>query len=173
MIIGLVGKKQVGKDTVANYLVQHYGFLKHAFAAPLKDACKILFLLEPRQMNDNRLKEKKDLRWGKSPREIMQLVGTDLFRDHVDVNFWVRHMEIWIDEHPNENIVVSDVRFQNEANLIKKKGGILWSIERNTLLNDDHKSETQKIDPVDNILFNNLGVTELYRQIDLSIKNLS
>lgn len=173
MLIGLVGKKQVGKDTVANYLVNHYGFIKHAFAAPLKAACEALFLLEPRQLHDNRLKEKLDARWDRSPRQMMQLVGTDLFRRHVDRDFWVKHMDLWLDAHATDLVVVSDVRFQNEADLIKRRGGFLWRVERETPHQDAHESETQDIRHVDLLLDNSRSVTDLHHQIDLSIRNLS
>lgn len=173
MLIGLVGKKQVGKDTVANYLVHHYGFIKHAFAAPLKAACEVLFLLEPRHLNDNRLKEKTDARWDKTPRQMMQLVGTDLFRKHVDRDFWVKHMDLWLDAHHSDLVVISDVRFQNEADLIKKRGGLLWRVEREMPYHDAHESETQEIRNVDLNLDNNRSVNDLYHQIDLSIRNTS
>lgn len=171
MIIGLVGKKQVGKDTVAQYLVNYYDFIQHAYAAPLKKACQVLFLLESEQLHVNRLKEQTDPRWGKTPREMMQLVGTDLFRQHVDQDFWVKHMEHWLNEHTdkNKNIVISDVRFQNEADLIRKKGGVLWLIERDTVFHDNHQSETQHIHHIDTTIVNNTSLDDLYTQINIAL----
>ena len=40
MIIGIVGNKNVGKDTLADYLVKEKGFIKYAFADPLKEGLK-------------------------------------------------------------------------------------------------------------------------------------
>jgi hypothetical protein len=171
MIIGLVGKKQVGKDTVAQYLVHYYDFIQHAFAAPLKKACQVLFLLESEQLHVNRLKEQEDPRWGKSPRQMMQLVGTDLFRQHVDQDFWVKHMEYWLDKHmtTDTNIVISDVRFQNEADLIRQKGGVLWMIKRDTFEQDVHESETQHIHPIDTTLTNTTSLDDLYTQVNIAL----
>ena len=45
MIIGLSGYAQVGKDTVANYLVENYGFVKVSFADPIREA---LYKLDPK-----------------------------------------------------------------------------------------------------------------------------
>ena len=38
-IIGILGNKRVGKDTVADYLVKNYGFIKYNFADPIKEIC--------------------------------------------------------------------------------------------------------------------------------------
>ena len=70
-LIACCGKKQVGKNTFAD---ECKGFIQYAFAKPLKDTCKVLFLLSDEQLYGN-LKEIQDKRWGKSPREIMQQFG--------------------------------------------------------------------------------------------------
>jgi len=41
LVIGLCGRKRVGKDTVAEYLKKQFGFTQYAFADPLKEACKV------------------------------------------------------------------------------------------------------------------------------------
>jgi len=43
MIIGLIGNKRVGKDTVADYICEKFQFKKYAFADGVKDTCKVLF----------------------------------------------------------------------------------------------------------------------------------
>jgi hypothetical protein len=166
VLIGLVGKKQVGKDTVAMYLKKRYQFINHAFADPLKEACQVLFMLNESQLNDNRLKERTDPRWDKTPRQMMQLVGTDLFRNHVDKDFWIKHMEFWIEMHPEESIIISDVRFQNEADLIKERGGYLWKIDRTTAFSDHHESENQQIKGIDFNIYNETSLDDLYQEID-------
>jgi hypothetical protein len=167
MIIGLIGKKQVGKDTVADYLIRNHGFIKYAYADPLKAACKILFLLSDEQLHNNKLKETVDPRWGMTPRQIFQLVGTDLFRKHVDSEFWVRHFEMWVRQQPRDtNIVISDVRFQNEANIIKKNSGMLIHLRRSNNYVDTHSSEQQDIRGADYTIDNNSSPETLYKQIE-------
>ena len=43
MIIGIYGKKRSGKDTIANFLCEKYGFIKYGFGDPIKDIAKIMF----------------------------------------------------------------------------------------------------------------------------------
>ena len=170
MIIGLIGYKGSGKDVMADYLVSHYNFEKMAFADPLKDICRILFDLSETQLTDRKLKEQKIEFWSLSPREILQKVGTDLFRKHFDTEFWVKLMENKIyqklEKNPNLNIVCSDVRFQNEANLIQKLGGKIVYIDRFDCPNDSHESEQALINNVDYNISNKTTLQDYYAKID-------
>ena len=73
--VGILGKKGSGKDTLADYLVEHNGFIKYSFADPVKNIVNILFNLSDTQVNGY-LKETVDERWGLSPRVILQRFGT-------------------------------------------------------------------------------------------------
>ena len=86
MLVGLSGLKGSGKDTCADYLVKNHGFIKVAFADPLKDALKVLFMFTNDQLNGTiEQKEAPDNRWfGCSTRTAMQFVGTELLRDQLD-----------------------------------------------------------------------------------------
>jgi len=169
MIIGLVGKKFSGKDTLADYLVKKYGFIKYAFAKPLKEACKILFITSDDQLNRPDLKEVVDKRWNMTPREMMQYVGTDVIRNNIDPNFWIKHFEYWFEENKNNNIIVTDIRFLNELMAIKKVGGITIKICRDTIsITDSHISEieTDTLTDVDHVIFNNSTKVDLYNTIE-------
>lgn len=155
MLIGLIGKKSSGKDTFGNILIEYYGFTKRAFADPLKDCCQLLFHLTDEQLNDEKLKETIDTKWQMTPRQIMQKVGTDLFRNNFDSDFWLKLFENWYDQHKDINIVCTDIRFQNEANLIQKLGGIIIKINRSTTINDSHESEKLDIKTYDFEINNN------------------
>ena len=50
-LIGLLGRKQSGKDTLGNYLVDKYNYKRYAFADPIKDILKIMFDLSDKQLN--------------------------------------------------------------------------------------------------------------------------
>ena len=50
MIIGIIGKKGYGKDTLGDYLVENYNFIKYNFADPVKDISKIIFNLNYEQL---------------------------------------------------------------------------------------------------------------------------
>ena len=77
MIIGLVGKKHVGKDLTASFFESN-GFTKLTFATTLKESVKILFNWTDKQVNED--KELIDPNWDIAPREILQLLGTDFLR---------------------------------------------------------------------------------------------
>jgi dephospho-CoA kinase len=122
MIIGVVGHKFSGKDTFADYICLHNGFHKKAFASGLKKVCMAAFHLREDELNDPKKKETTNDFWGKSPRELMQIVGTDLFRNHFDKEIWTKNMYLELKESRCENIVVSDVRFENEMQFLLDYG---------------------------------------------------
>ena len=171
IIIGLVGRKQVGKDTVANYLQKRHGFKQYAFASPLKKACQVLYQLTEEQVTSNSLKEVVDTRWGKTPRQIMQYIGTDIFRTHVDPDFWIRHFRVWLADQGRCNIVVSDCRFQNEVDAVRDAGGIILHIRRNNNhhhgTTDGHASEQDhNIQNISYTVYNNGTLDSLYAHIE-------
>jgi dephospho-CoA kinase len=180
-IIGITGKKGSGKDTIGNYLVDNHGFKRLAFADTLKDVCKLVFGLDHDQLYRPELKEVKDSYWEHSPREILQTVGTDLFRDtlsekleNMDQNIWIRSLEKKIMKNIDEGntkFVITDVRFKNEYEFIKKYNGIVWSITRNidNNNNDNHKSENELKEyelEYDNIFVNNKKLVDLYLDVE-------
>jgi hypothetical protein len=139
MLIGLHGKAQSGKTTVANFLKNHYFFVEISFAAPIKALVRELFDMSRDQVEGN-LKEKIDKRYGFSPRWLLQHLGTNVFR--------VLYPEIWIDyamrtyrETEGLSSVISDVRFKNEKEAIEKEGGVVWKIIR-----EDHHGASSGIE---------------------------
>lgn len=147
MIIGLIGYKNSGKDTLADYLVAKHHFKKHAFADPVKKVCKIMFHLEQEQLDDPKKKEVVDERWGMTPRQMMQKVGTDMVRCMLGNDFWVKNMDMMVRQQDSHSkIVVSDVRFQNEAKWVKQNDGILIRIvDKQSDHHDTHLSETEQL----------------------------
>jgi len=178
-LIGICGKKGVGKDTVADYLVQRHEFHKDAFAAPLKKACSEIFGIPLVHFYDEKIKEEVDPFWEKSPRCLMQEVGTDLFRNHYDPTIWLRSMEKRLDEYEkvNKNICVCDVRFPNEALCLLQRGGTLVYIDRPSATTpyeeDQHSSETsvEYVRPMATIVLNNDGsIQDLLDQTEALLK---
>lgn len=139
-IIGIHGLAGAGKDTVADYLVEQYDFEKIAFAQPIKDAAQIIFGLYPEVFIDRELKERVIPWLGKSPRQIAQLIGTEFGRQHFGDDIWIKvakqRIDAWREEvvdqtfHPLCGIVITDVRFENEAAFVRAEGGVVWHIHR-------------------------------------------
>jgi hypothetical protein len=103
----------------------------------LKRACAAIFGFTDEQLN-GALKEVPDVRWGVSPRQVMQRFGTDLMRKYANLvvpiknpeDIWLVVMSKQIAAIDTKHIVISDVRFQNEANQVREFGGTLVRIER-------------------------------------------
>ncbi len=135
-IIGLTGRAGAGKDTVADCLVQHHGYAKHAFADPFKRFCQEVFGFTREQLwGPSELRNAPDPRWdGLTPRRALQQLGTEWGRAmHPDL--WVRSLLFaWmrnrVERRESEFWVVPDVRFKNELQLIRDSGGVVWKIIR-------------------------------------------
>lgn len=136
MILGLSGWARVGKDTVADVLVNDYGFVKLSFATPMREA---LYRLNPKidvaDMQGVQLATAVDgLGWenlkADSPdiRPLMQRLGTEVGRNMFGENFWVDLAMKEAEKY--EDVVFADCRFQNEADAIRNAGGSIWRIER-------------------------------------------
>ena len=129
MLIGLSGKAGSGKDTVADYLVEKHGFVKLAFAAPLKQGMKHLFGFSEEQLNDPTLKETVDEKWNKTPRQLMQWLGTDILRANIRQDFFILQVQDAI-KKIGGNIVICDARFKDECDMIWDMGGQMIRISR-------------------------------------------
>src|SRR5574344_1093884 len=158
MLIGFSGKKGSGKSYFADYLVNNKLFIKLSFASPLKEITKILFNLSDEDVKDPIKKELINPKFNASPRELMQWLGTDIMREEFNKKFNYSG-SIWIDSvkdkvktllDNNKDVVIDDVRFQNEVDMIHSLGGIIINLRNdsdNTLNNStsNHSSENQKL----------------------------
>jgi len=140
-LIGLIGRARSGKDTVAGYLARRHMFAHIAFADPVKEMLEVAFGDLFRDGD-----REKPIDWlGKSPRQLMQTLGTEWGRNQVHPELWVMLAEQKVKNAVEFNLplVISDVRFYNEANMILKHGGELWFVSRNTSEQvNPHSSET-------------------------------
>jgi hypothetical protein len=171
MIIGLTGYAQSGKDTVAKILVENYGYTRVAFADKIRE-----FLYETNPMYDSIagepvfVKTKVDRDgWENAKqsahiRRLLQNSGVAARKVFGD-SFWVHEaMKTMLnDPRPDMNYVITDVRFLNEADMIRANNGQIWRIKRigiNPV--NSHVSESQMDDyPVDQIFTNNSTVEDL------------
>jgi hypothetical protein len=141
VVIGLVGKAGHGKDSIGDVLEQQYGFNRYAMAKPLKDAIEILFGFTENQLYGSK-KEVVDPRWGVSPRRVLQFFGTEICRNMfpklmptIKDRFWINHLlhhvaQLHEEYEDNYSLVVTDIRFINEAEVIQELNGILIKVIR-------------------------------------------
>lgn len=127
MIIGFGFQKQTGKDTCCEYLRARHGFEQLSFAEPLKE---ILGILIGRDLVPD--KQLHIVPYGKTVRELLQLIGTELFRDHLSKDVWCHVMRRRLTDlkYQGKYVCISDVRFQNELDLIHELGGATVRVHR-------------------------------------------
>lgn len=173
MIIGLSGYARSGKDTTADHLVDKYEFTRHSFAAPMKEA---MYRLNPVVFSDSigefRYKNLVDV-YGLDKakddypeiRRLLQVFGTEVGRDMFGSNFWV---DLTLNSLSGGSAVISDVRFKNEADAIRKAGGQVWRINRSGIGPvTNHSSEIDLDDyDFDHVINNDLDVVHLNKVID-------
>lgn len=167
MIIGLAGPARAGKDIVASYLVNHFFSTRIAFADPLKDALNVMCHWRPNQWHDRGWKEESH-QFARTPRVLMQTLG-DWGRD-VQEDFWIRLLEERVrlmTSGDDSNVVIPDVRFENEAQWVRSHGGSVWHISRAEVPPvAAHCSENGvRIASGDEIIPNNGTIPELFYRV--------
>lgn len=183
-LIGLAGYAGAGKDTVADYLVQQYNFEQYAFAQPIKEGLKAMFGLTDQHFNDRSLKEYPVEPYGVSPRQMAQWLGTEFGRHLIGQNVWIQaaqgrwdamHFEIaeTFDRLP-AGLVVSDVRFEDEARWVRENGGEIWLIYRpNKSAVAEHISENGfDLEPNDRIIPNMKTIDDLHKTVDFIMEQM-
>jgi len=140
MLIGLLGRIGSGKGTVADELVNNYGFRQDSYAYSLKDMTALLFnwdraMLEGDTMESRSSREQIDEWWSDqleipefTPRLALQLIGTDVFRNNFHKDIWM--LSVMARYKEGDNVVISDCRFPNEVQAIRDLGGRIIQVER-------------------------------------------
>lgn len=164
IVVGICGAKFHGKDTAAAVLIERHGFVKVAFADGLKQ-CMAHVLRTPIQyFEDPALKETIHEPSGKTYRQWLQVAGTDWFRT-LWTDVWVNWWSNEIVEKCHNKIVVTDLRFPNELEAVRR-------FDRNTVIRivnpnvapsgDSHASEMhQAAFAVDKEILNNGTIDRL------------
>ena len=137
-VSGLIGS---GKDTIADYLTTHHGFRRLSWASSLKDAVSVVFgwdrtLLDGVTRSSREWREQVDQWWADrldipnlTPRWVLQHWGTDVLRTNFHDDIWVASLERKLIT-TTDNVVITDSRFPNEIDAIKRIGGTTIRVER-------------------------------------------
>jgi hypothetical protein len=165
VIVGLVGKKSSGKDTAGAFLVDDHGFIRHSFADALKQSAAALFDVPVETWDELKNNEAAHVTlhgpgisnsgvvpWAAlTVREFLQRYGTEAHRDVFGGDFWVKVaraamlktlMQGGDDPMHAPSIVVTDVRFPEEAQTIRDLGGMIVRVVRPEVeVGDTHASE--------------------------------
>lgn len=170
-IIALCGRKQSGKDSIGDWIVLNRERLgchtarKFGFAGPLKRMCSELFGVDPKLYETDEGKNSfTKVRWEDLPhydslmgwalkimdgpltvRELLQHFGTDVVR-RMNPNAWVEAamLEVWRSDV--DLAVLTDTRFPNEVEAVRKVGGKAVRLTRNEDKPAEHETESA-LDP--------------------------
>lgn len=159
-LIGLAGPARSGKDTAGHYLKQRLGIETYALASPIKVTINEFFGWDERH-SDGELKEVVDPVWGCSPRKAYQLFGTEFGRS-IRPDLWLHMAKVRFNELGG--LIVTDIRFENEAQWIRQAGGTIIHVQRDdceSILS--HASEAGiEVHPDDWVAPNNGSHNDLY-----------
>lgn len=184
-LIGITGRISSGKNTVADIIKEESGYaweLK-AYAYKLKLICSIILNVPVEKFEDREFKQSRlGEEWGNiTVREMLQKIGTDCMRDGLTENVWTNSLFTEYQKIPYKyinqmdsfrfpNWVVTDVRFPNEAEEIKARGGIIIKVVRPSELEENsesiksHASETSMDDYECDFYLQNNGTLEQLRE---------
>lgn len=183
LLIGMSGYAQSGKDTIGKILADEHGFRRLAFANALRavalgaDPIVGLEWVLPGDpgigFEWKHLSELVDqLGWEKAKtnpnvRDFLQKLGTEGCRRNLGDDVWLKPIERAVREQPQCHTVLTDVRFKNEAQLIKKLGGVVWRVTRPGVSSvNGHASERDLDNWVfDHHFINDSTIEELARHV--------
>lgn len=196
MIIGLTGKRLAGKDTVANYLVEKYGYEHVSYGKKMKEAIAALFNITVEEVEDY----KDDRSFSVLDRvevhlevggiftkafgwvEFLQRFGTEMGRNVLGEDLWLNYCfpdpeqyHHASDLYRDEKLVVKDVRFENEAKRILDLGGKIIEIRREWIdeKNDAHVSEAGLPSHYSEYVIANTDTIEsLYKDVDAILHHI-
>ena len=173
LIIGLVGKERVGKDTFADYVITKYGFEKYNLAKPIKDIAKIMFGWDDDKLEGNS-KDIVDTQLGIKPRDFFTWFGTEIGQFSLHQQFpnikipprsiWSLAMDNWIQaqykENPDCYIIIPDVRFCHEIEVLNKYNATIINIIK---IDNDYSRLNQTSD-------NNYQLNEILKNYQIHYK---
>ena len=189
-LIGIGGRLTSGKDTVADYLVDNYDWVKIGMSEPLDEALVILDPLIPvkflrlftRHIRYSALHDAVGYTEAKKNHEVrrlLQKLGTDVGRKMFGENVWVDYASRKIDKLRSEgkSVILTGIRFPNEAIMISGNmmngpaGQLVWvdrpDIKDTSLLT--HASEAMGQEVFDIVLVNDGTLLDLYAKVEKTL----
>ena len=169
-IIGLMGHQGVGKNFIADLLLKNLP-IKNTIIIAFADHFKVDCICK-HNCDYNKIFGEKDF----ETRRLLQKVGTEEGRNKFGKNIWINVVETWIkllNERGVERFIISDVRFVNEADWVKKINGILIKIDAPKRFKKRLEKETNNNKELINQIKNHKSeiMIDEYKEYDILIKN--
>lgn len=144
-VVAFTGLPRSGKDTAARYLAETHGFQILQFSEPLKQVAALLLGCPIEHARGHGYDREQVMpEWGFSMRHFLQVMGTECVRDHFGADFWVRKMRnniLAVRRAFNADVVITDLRFDNEAAMVRELGGVVIEIVRPFTVRSGHVSD--------------------------------
>lgn len=166
-ILGFTGKAGAGKDTAAEILYNFCRCRRMSFSYPLKAMLSTMLGEGDSDFENREWKENTLPDIGRSPRELLQTLGTEWGRDLVHPDLWVLLAAKRVKKDGTLSATVfTDVRFPNEEKWIRRMGGVVVRIERpsGTTNVGKHSSESQNLH-ADIIIYNDRDLATLQSRV--------
>lgn len=189
ILLGLIGRARSGKDTFARGLASR-GYVRVAFADPLREMVAEIdpilgdftgslsgLGLAPVRLGEalraaGGWEGLKDTPWAAESRRLLQYTGQAVRR--VDPNFWLDAglaKAYGAFEGGASGVVITDVRYRNEADAIREAGGHLIRIVRPGLdSTDTHASEIELDDYPADTTAHNRSTAEAFEALARAIE---
>lgn len=201
-IIGLAGYAGTGKDTVARimqyinagdtsgitlqqvlkeedthgwWLEAKSGWRTKSYAHKLKMTASLLTGIPAYKFNSQDFKKSNlGVEWGfMSVREFLQRLGTDAIRKGLHESTWVN--ALWSDFGPTDKWIITDVRFPDEAQAVKDRGGLMYRVTRSNVGAVNNHSSELALDhwKFDGIIKNDSTIEELVTEVSFIMNHLN
>lgn len=169
-LIGLYSPApQSGKSLAASVLARHNHRLM-SFAEPIKRMGAEFFISLGYEKDEAVAlvwahKERIVPEINTTPRHVLQTLGTQWGRDCINQSIWLDCMKYRIAKEKDWGVVIDDVRFLNEAEMIKSMGGEMWKIIRPSVVNKETHVSEGGLDDWDgfNRVIQNTGTIQEFR----------
>lgn len=156
VVVGLVGRARVGKDTIARHLVETQEYTLHRLARPIKEACMALYGWSPETL-ESAAKDVVDPVWGLTPRDAMVHL-THTLQDKMGPLFFARRL---FESLPSgARVVIPDVRYKHDIDEIHRRGGVTIKITRQGVPHFEHENHIDALE-----------TTYTYENISLDVLN--
>ena len=182
-LIGIGGYAGSGKDAVATILEDSHGFYGTFMSQPLNAAlCRLNPQVEVRrgevfryvdlinQLGYTKAKELPEVR------RLLQAMGTEVGRNMFGQNIWIDQLRNYLAaQKPDDDVVVTGIRFPNEARMIVELGGQLWWVHRPGYgpVNSHSSDNTLTYEDFDYVVMNDGTLEDLEQLVTKVLKNQS
>lgn len=159
-LIGIHGPARAGKDTLASYMLNNLDdtWLRSSFADPIKRMLEVIGV----DCSDE-AKAVIDERFCYTPRHMMQILGTEWGREMIHGNIWV---DAFARLNAGKCVIVPDVRFENEAALVREHGILIHLVGRGGIEGNHVSENAIEFKPGDIVIDNSRDLAWLHDQVD-------